>query len=94
MKGILLNPSPPTLNNSINRIKWYKIRVDGPKGGELLPHWKSLFGFLKSFLHLSEGFTKSIQRLNKYSLTDAFKDHQYVIPYEMVQSVGLFQSMF
>lgn len=66
-------------------IKWYKIRIEGPRGGELLPHRKSLFGFLKSLLHLSSGFEEFTQRINKYNLIDTFKDQQYVILYEMVQ---------
>lgn len=52
MKGISLNPSRPASKNSIIMIKWYKIRIDGPRRGELLPHRKSLFGFLTSLLHL------------------------------------------
>lgn len=53
MEGVSINPSPPASKNSIIRIKWYKIRIDGPRGGELLPHRKSLFGFLKSLLCFS-----------------------------------------
>lgn len=86
MEGSSLDPSPPASKNSVFRIKWYKIRIDGPRGGEsLLPHRKSLFGFLKSLLNLSQGFEKFIQRINKYNLIDTLKDQQYVILYEMVQ---------
>lgn len=59
--------------------------IDVPRRGELLPHRKSLFGFLKSLLHISYSFKNFIQRINKYNLTDTFKDQQYVILYEMVQ---------
>lgn len=85
MEGSSLNPSPPASKNSIITIKWYKIRIDGLRRGELLPHRKSLFGFLKPLLHLSQGSEKFIQRINKYNLIDTFKDQQYVILNEMVQ---------
>lgn len=58
MEGSSLNPSSPASKNSVITRKWYKIRIDGPRGGELLPHRKSLFGFLKSLLHLSYMFSK------------------------------------
>lgn len=34
MEGNSLIPSPPASYNSIIKINWYKIRVDGPRGGE------------------------------------------------------------
>lgn len=34
MEDNSLIPSPPASYNSIIKIKWYKIKVDGPRGGE------------------------------------------------------------
>lgn len=92
MEGSSLDPSSPASKNSIFTIKWYKIRIDGLRGGELLPHRKSLFGFLRSLLHLLLGFEKFIQRINKYNLIDTFKDQQYVILYEMVQELACLEA--